>query len=68
MATKATYDSTDGTFTLARGVWSGKFPITELPKWLSFYQRQKELFPNHAGSYDDDVKALEAARQLIVSK
>jgi hypothetical protein len=39
-----------------------------LPKWLSFYQRQKELFPNHAGSYDDDVKALEAARQLIVSK
>jgi hypothetical protein len=66
MAAKATYDSTTFTFTLSKGVWSGTFPVPDLPKWLTFYRRQRELFPNRAASYDDDVKALEAARELIV--
>lgn len=59
MQTTATYDSEVGTFTLSKGPWSGTFPISDLPKWLAFYRRQRELFPAHAASYDDDVMALE---------
>ena len=67
MATKAIYDSAAGTFTLTKDVWSGTFPIADLPKWLTFFRRQRELFPSHAGSYNDDLNALEAVRDLIVA-
>ncbi len=60
MRTKAIYDSETGTFTLSKGPWSGTFPISDLLKWLDFYRRQRDRYPNHAESYDDDVKALEA--------
>jgi hypothetical protein len=66
MAAKATYDSTARTFTFTKGVWSGTFPVADLSKWLAFYRRQRELFPDHAGSYDDEVDALEAVRKLII--
>jgi hypothetical protein len=59
MQTTATYDSATATFTLSKGPWSGTFPISDLPKWLDFYRRQRELFPAHATAYDADVKALE---------
>lgn len=35
--TQATYDSASGTFTTAKGIWSGTFPIADLPKWLELY-------------------------------
>jgi len=65
MEPTATVDSTSGTFTLTKGVWTGSFPVADLPKWLAFYRRQRDLFPTHASSYDGDVKALETlAAQL----
>lgn len=66
MAAKATYDSEARTFTFGKGVWSGTFPVADLPNWLAFYRRQRELFPGHAASYDDDVEALEAVRELVI--
>ncbi|MGN6304805.1 MAG: hypothetical protein ACTHNH_08320 [Mesorhizobium sp.] len=59
MQTTATYDSEVGTFTLTKGPWSGTFPISELPKWLDFYRRQRDRYPEHAASYTSDVEALE---------
>jgi len=65
MQTTATYDSAAGTFTMTKGAWSMTSPISDLPKWLAFYRRQQELFPDHASVYADDVDALEMlARQL----
>ena len=60
MKTTATIDSTGKTFTMAKGSWSGTFPISDLGKWLEFYRRQRELFPSRTASYDGDVRALEA--------
>jgi hypothetical protein len=60
MQTTATYDLVAGTFTLSKGPWSGTFPISDLPKWLDFYRQQQERDPDHAASYAEDVKALEA--------
>jgi hypothetical protein len=67
MRTSATYDSGTGTFTLTKGVWSGTFPIADLPKWLAFYRDQRERFPAHATSYDDDIRALEELVQQLRS-
>lgn len=65
MRTTAKYDSEAGTFTLSKGPWSGTFPIADLPKWLNFYRRQRERYPNHAACYITDVEALEVlAAQL----
>lgn len=60
MQTTATYDSAAATFTLAKGPWSGTFPIEDLPKWLDFYRRQQERHPDQAAAYESDVKALAA--------
>lgn len=65
MQTTATYDSETGTFTLFKGPWSGTFPISDLPKWLDFYRRQRDRYPNHAASYSSDVEALEALTRQI---
>ncbi|MGN6303585.1 MAG: hypothetical protein ACTHNH_02130 [Mesorhizobium sp.] len=59
MECKATTDSETGTVTLTKGVWSGSFPIADIPHWLAFYRRQQHLFPSHASSYEHEVKALE---------
>jgi hypothetical protein len=63
MQTTATIDSEAGTFTLKKGVWSGTFPLADLPKWLAFYRDQQQRFPAHAETYADDVKALERLQQ-----
>lgn len=59
MQTIATYDSAASTFTLTKGIWSGTFPIDDLPGWLAFYRDQRGRFPAHAANYDEDVRALE---------
>ncbi|MGN6142285.1 MAG: hypothetical protein ACTHOP_01710 [Mesorhizobium sp.] len=65
MTATTAYDSEAGTFTITKGVWSGTFPISDLPKWLDFYRRQRDRYPNHAASYTSDVEALKAlTRQL----
>lgn len=59
MQTTAIIDSANGIITMTRGAWSQTFAIADLPEWLAFYRRQRELFPVHAAHYDDDVAALE---------
>jgi hypothetical protein len=65
MECKATIDSEKGTITLTKGVWSGSFPIADIPHWLAFYRRQQQLFPSHASSYGHEVKALEALLEEV---
>jgi hypothetical protein len=65
MQTKATYDSTGGTFTLVKDRWQVTFRISALPSWLDFYRQQQQRYPS--GSYDDDVKALEVLATEISS-
>lgn len=58
-------DSASRTYTHTKGAWSGTFPITDMPRWLTFYRKQQELYPPHAETYEPDVKALaEALRGL----
>jgi hypothetical protein len=65
MKSHVTHDSAAGTFTLTKGIWAGTFPISDIPKWLTFYRDQRERYPAHAANYDDDVRALqELAAQL----
>ncbi len=54
-----TYDSTAGTFTMAKSGWTNTYPISDLPKWLAFYRKQQELFPRYASFYQDSVDGLE---------
>jgi hypothetical protein len=56
---KAIIHSETRTVTLTKGVWSGSFPIADIPHWLAFYRRQQQLLPSHASSYKHEVKALE---------
>ena len=60
MQTTATYDSATGMVTITRGAWSHTFPVADLPIQIAFYRLQQERFPDHATSYEDDVRALEA--------
>ncbi len=65
MKATITIDSASGTYTHAKGAWTGAFPIEDLPRWLTFYRRQQELYPSHAATYEPDVTALtEAAGQI----
>lgn len=32
-------------FTMTGRYWSGTYPLSDLPKWLSFYQRFAQRFP-----------------------
>lgn len=68
MKTKATYDSAAGAFTLTKGTWQGTFPVDDLPKWIAFYRDQRERYPAHAATYDDDVKALEKLAAKLMSE
>ena len=54
---KATRD--EQTFTLAGVQWSGTYPLDELPRWLAFYRRMRNVHPSGAPYYDAAVKALE---------
>lgn len=65
MKSQATYDSATDRITHSRGSWSDTFPVSELRQRIAFYRRQQELFPEHATSYDDDVRALEAVAREI---
>lgn len=60
MQTTATYDSGSNIITLTRGAWSQTFSASDLARQIAFYRGQQERFPDHASSYDDDVKALTA--------
>jgi hypothetical protein len=65
MKSKATYDSAVGTITHSRGAWSDTFPVADLGERIAFYRSQQERFPDHAESYADDVRALEAITKEI---
>ena len=67
MKTTVTIDSASGMVTMTKGVWTGTFPVSDIPKWLSFYKLQQERFPVHAASYADDIKALEEAAMKLSS-
>lgn len=58
MKATITIDSDAGTFTMTKGVWSGTFPVSDIPKWLAFYRRQQERFPAYAAVYASDVRVL----------
>ncbi len=41
--------------------WQGRFPVTDLPRWIAFYQRLRDRKSGrYHASYADDVAALEA--------
>lgn len=65
MKCRAMIDSEKRTVTLTKGVWSGSFPIADIPHWLAFYRRQQQLFPSHASSYGHEVKALEELLEQV---
>lgn len=49
---------TETTFTMTGRYWSGTYPISELPKWLSFYQRLRADFPKSGTAYDECIEEL----------
>ena len=51
---------TETMFMMTGKYWSGTYPLSDLPKWLSFYQRLRSDFPNLGGSYDRCIQELEA--------
>lgn len=51
---------TETMFTMTGKYWSGTYPLADLPKWLSFYQRLRSDFPKSGGSYDKCIQELEA--------
>jgi len=55
---KVTY--TETMFTMTGKYWSGTYPLSELPKWLSFYQRLREDFPKSGRSYDMCIEKLDS--------
>ena len=63
MKTTVTIDSASGMVTISRGSWTGTFPVSDLQMWIDFYRGQQDRFPEHAASYADDVRALEAANE-----
>lgn len=65
MKSKATYDSATGTVTHSRGSWSDTFPVADLGRRIAFYRSQQERFPDHAASYEDDVRVLEAVAKEL---
>ena len=47
---------TETMFTMTGKYWSGTYPLADLTKWLSFYQRLRSDFPKSGGSYDRCIK------------
>ncbi|WP_283177880.1 hypothetical protein [Gemmobacter sp. 24YEA27] len=58
MAT-AIHDPDKQTFTLRVTGWFDTYPISDLPKWLTFYRRMREEHPKSGTSYDATIAALE---------
>lgn len=54
---KFTY--TETMFTITGRYWSCTYPIRELLKWLSFYQRLRADFPKSGTAYDECIDGLE---------
>lgn len=55
------------TFTITGKQWSGTYPLSDLPKCLRFYRRQKADFPKAGTAYDATIEGLEAlAKELGV--
>jgi hypothetical protein len=63
MTTIAILDEAGATFTIRRGSWESTFPLSDLPKWIAFYQRQMVLFPDQQTVYAESVKALEQLQE-----
>ncbi|SFC45536.1 hypothetical protein [Tropicimonas isoalkanivorans] len=46
--------------------WQGRFPVTDLPRWIAFYKRLRDRKGGrYRASYADDVAALEAIRRRL---
>lgn len=58
---------TETTFSMTGRYWSGTYPISELPKWLSFYQRLRADFPKSGTAYDKCIEELEQLTQQLRS-
>ena len=56
---------TDMMFTMTGRYWSGTYPISELPKWLSFYQRLRSDFSKQKTAYDKCIEELEQLTQQL---
>ena len=56
---------TDMMFTMTDRYWSGTYPLSELPKWLSFYQRLRADFPKSGTAYDKCIEELEQLTQQL---
>ncbi|WP_330447950.1 hypothetical protein FLP41_03405 (plasmid) [Paracoccus marcusii] len=56
---------TDRIFTMTGRYWSGTYPLSELPKWLSFYQRLRADFPKSGTAYDECIEELEQLTQQL---
>lgn len=61
----AFHDPQARTFTMKGRAWFNTYPITDLPKWLTFYRRMQAEHPKAKDSYDADVAALEALAQQL---
>ncbi len=56
---------TETTFSMTGRYWSGTYPISELPKWLSFYLRLRADFPKSGTAYDECIEELEQLTQQL---
>ena len=58
-----THDET--TFTMSGLHWTGVYPLEELPKWLTFYRKQRRDFPKAGAAYDAAIDGLEKLAQQL---
>ena len=58
---------TETMFTMTGRYWSGTYPISELSKWLIFYQRLREDFPKSGQSYNKIISELESLQDKVCS-
>ena len=48
--------------------WQGRFPVTDLPRWIAFYKRLRDRKGGrYRASYVDEVAALEALKRRLPS-
>jgi len=59
---------TETMFTMTGKYWSGTYPLTDLPKWLLFYQRLREDFPKAGNSYDSCINELQSLSESLISE
>lgn len=49
---------TETMFTMTGRYWSGTYPLSDLSKWLSFYQRLRDDFPKSGNAYNECIEGL----------